>query len=277
MKKELYLKNLDRNKKIIASSKLNKHVIPIKKYDREDFIITKDNLSKIDEKYLKKINFDNKKLIIDGSMFNILEDKELVNQEMNLEKIKYKNIYLEYGNEKVQDCFDKIVIILNNYKIKYDNIYIFNYNELDNYFLNDLYYLINAYMISDKEERYSYIYDIVCDELDRRFRELNLCDFKDNKCVRKRELIGKYDESTLCYGCCYTKGRPCPYLKNGKCTIKSIGCKFFTCLYLAKMGVEYKPNEFLLIRNFFNTFDVRIIENHIYTSKKDTLKLMLNN
>jgi hypothetical protein len=281
MKEELYLKNLERNKKLILSANLNKNVIPIKKYDKEEFIITKDNISKIDENYLKKINFKNKRIIIDCSIFNVMLDKEIVLLEKNIhksvDKIKFRNVYLELGNDLVEKCFDKIMIILNNYEIEYDKIYIFNYCASDNYFLNDIYYLITAFMISDKEKRYSYIYDVVCDELDRRFKELNLCDFKDNKCIRKRELIGRYEDSTLCYGCCYTKGRPCPYLKNSKCTIKSIGCKFFTCNRLREEGIVYRPNEFLLIKKFFNMIDVYIIENHIYTSKKDTLKLMLNN
>ena len=281
MKEELYIENLKRNKKIILSSKLDKHIIPIKKYDKNEFIITKDNVSKINKKYLDSINFNNKRIIIDSSMFNIFVNKEIIDLEKNIhnlvDKNKLNNIYLEFGNELVQKCFDKIVIILNNYDIEYNKIYVFNYDKTLNYFINDLYYLITAYMISDKEERYSYIYDIVCDELDRRFKEINPCEFKNNICIRKRQLVDKYDIDVLCYGCCYTKGRTCPYLKKGKCTIKSIGCKFFTCLYLVQRGIEFKPNDFLLIRNFYNLFDVHIIENHLYTSKKDMLKLMLNN
>ena len=116
MKEELYLKNLDRNKKIILSSKLDSHIVPIKKYDRDEFIITKDNVSKINDKYLKKINFKNKRIIVDSSMFNIFDLKDIEDLEKNINKSKFKNIYLDYGNELVQECFDKIIIILNYIK-----------------------------------------------------------------------------------------------------------------------------------------------------------------
>ena len=280
MKEELYINNLNRNRKLVTSIKLNECVIPIKKYSKDEFIITKDNIDKISVSYLKECNFNNKRLIIDGTLFNIFNDKDILLLEKhneNINKIGFKNIYLERGNKIVLICFKKIKIIINNYDVDMDNLYIFNYSSNTNYFLNDLYHLITAYNVKDLYERYSYIYDIVCDELDRRFKLLNLCDFKSNKCIRKRELIGKQDDNILCYGCCYTKGRVCPNLKNGRCSVKNIACKLFTCNYLIKQGIQYRPKEFLLIKTFYSPRAIRIAENELFLSKKDMINLMLNN
>ncbi len=280
MKDDIYIKNLKRNKKIILSSELEEHIVIIKKYSNAEFIITKDNLDKINLDYLKQLNFNNKRIIIDCNIFDVFNDKEITYIEKhkdNIDKIKFRNIYLELGNELVAKCFEKIRIIIDNYDLDTDKIYVFKYLLSANYFLNDLYNLIKAYMIKDDYERYSYIYDIVCDELDRRFKLLNLCDFKSNICVRKRELIGKQDNSILCYGCCYTRGRACPNLKDGKCMVRNIACKFFTCNFLIKQGIQYRPKEFLLIKVFYNTRAIRIAENELFLSKKDMINLMLNN
>ena len=279
MKEELYYRNLVRNKNIILSKELDEDVVILKKYDRNEFIITKDNLSKINIEYLKKINFSNKRIIISSLIFDIFNQDDVQkaeNSKFPFVNIKFKNIYLSVGNKQVQKCFDKIKMIIDNYDIE-KKLYVFYYDSRVNYFIDDLNKLIKTYLIKDEYERYSYIYDVVCDELDRRYRIFNICDFKDSICVRKRLLVGKKSSDTLCYGCCYTKGRVCPYLKNSSCTIKSIACKFFACNHLKSMGINYKPREFLLIKNFFNYHDISIIENNIYTPKKDTLKLMLNN
>ena len=273
MEEELYIKNLDRNKKIITSIKLDKDITLLKKYNDSDFIITRNNLNKVDIN-----NYKNTNIIIDGSIFDIFHDREVLNVERDnnaLLKNRFKNIYLIHGNKKVKKVFDIIKNLIDKYDIDVSKIYIFNYQNNTDYFINDLFNLIKAYKLNGYD-RYSFIYDTVCDELDRRYRLLNLCDFKNNICARKRELIDKYDAEKISHGCCYTKGKVCEYLDKGECTIKSIGCKFFACHYLIRKGIIYKPSDFLLIKEFFNMHDIRVIYNNIYTSKKDTLKLIIN-
>ena len=76
MKEELYYRNLVRNKNIILSKELDEDVVILKKYDRNEFIITKDNLSKINIEYLKKINFSNKRIIISSLIFDIFNQDD---------------------------------------------------------------------------------------------------------------------------------------------------------------------------------------------------------
>ena len=279
MKYDLYYENLLRNKKMISDIELIPNINIISKYNNNDIVINRDNIDSINISYLKKNNFKYKRIVIDCSLFDIFDSDEVKKIEDDKEALlrnKFNNIYLSLGNNVVDKCFEVIKLISTNYDIDSD-IYIFNYIDRCNYFINDLYYLITSYNIKDKRERYSYIYDVVCNELDRRFNKLNLCDFKDSKCIRKRNLVGRYEDNTLNYGCCFTKGRVCEYLSCKSCNIASIGCKFFTCNYLKRRGINYKPNDFLIIRKFYSKRDIRIINNYIYTTKEDTLDIMLNN
>ena len=115
MKEELYYRNLVRNKNIILSKELDEDVVILKKYDRNEFIITKDNLSKINIEYLKKINFSNKRIIISSLIFDIFNQDDVQkaeNSKFPFVNIKFKNIYLSVGNKQVQKCFDKSKMII---------------------------------------------------------------------------------------------------------------------------------------------------------------------
>ena len=103
--------------------------------------------------------------------------------------------------------------------------------------------------ISDTKERYSYLFELICDYLDNEFRKNNLCDFDNcGLCKRRRALKEKNpNKETYLYGCCYSyiNKRVCPFLnKDGSCTNRNIGCKLFTCHYLKKEGYTLKVTEY---------------------------------
>ena len=87
-----------------------------------------------------------------------------------------------------------------------------------------------------ESERYSFIYDTVCDYIDKKYLECNYCDFKDDICVffRNHPKIMHKD------GCCYSdaRGGLCENLKNHRCQIKSISCKLYSCEYLRNKKVK---------------------------------------
>ncbi len=261
MNNELYLKILKLNKQMLLDTKKINEIIILKNQD--SFVIS--NLNKID---LESFH-DNMTLTIDGNLFDIFNNEKIKKDEETIHS--FKNIYLMEGNKIVEKLFENIKPILDKYQIDTTKLYVINYNPNINYFINDLFHLITAYSIKDLKMRYSYVYDLVSYELDRRFNDYNLCDFQDSICVRKRELINKMDKEKLCYGCCYTKGRLCPYFKNKKCTIKSLSCKFFICNYLKKRGINYKPSDFLLIKKFFKQFNIFIMSDFLYTPKEEVL------
>lgn len=133
-------------------------------------------------------------------------------------------------------------------------------------------YFVCAINIKNINDRYSYIYDVVCDYLDNEFSKKNICKFKNNKCI---SVLNKSHCPSSCYGCCYGDGRGlCKYFINGKCSIKSISCKLFTCRYLKKHNIRYKINDIVLLKYFFNPIQKYIIYISIFKDKDEIINLL---
>ena len=127
--------------------------------------------------------------------------------------------------------------------------------------------------ISDTKERYSYLFELICDYLDNEFRKNNLCDFDNcGLCKRRRALKEKNpNKETYLYGCCYSyiNKRVCPFLnKDGSCTNRNIGCKLFTCHYLKKEGYSFNLNDIYLSKYFFTKKEKKYLDEHIYLTKE---------
>ncbi len=121
------------------------------------------------------------------------------------------------------------------------------------------------------EERYSYLYDLLCDYLDSEFREKNICGFHNNLCKKRCHMIEKgIKKSTYDNGCCYSylHGRDCKNLNAPYgCKVKNLGCKTFTCSYLKKQGYRYTLDKIYLSRYFFNQRQKFYIENTFFVDK----------
>lgn len=134
---------------------------------------------------------------------------------------------------------------------------------------------IQAINIKDKKKRYSYIYDIVCDDLDKDFINNNICGFEDNICISVKNKSHCKESKN---GCCYGTNRGlCKNFYNGKCNIKSISCKLFTCRYLRKNKIKYKINDIPLLKYFFNIRQKFILDTSIFKDKDEILELLLKN
>lgn len=132
---------------------------------------------------------------------------------------------------------------------------------------------IHAINLRDKKKRYAYIYDVVCDYLDKEFHDKNICGFSDNVCLSVKN--NSHCPESL-HGCCYGRNRGlCKNFKNGKCQIKSISCKLFTCRYLKKNKIKYKINDIPLLKYFFNLRQKFIIDTSIFKDKEETIELLL--
>lgn len=126
------------------------------------------------------------------------------------------------------------------------------------------------------EERYSYLYDLICDYLDNEFRTKNICGFHNNLCKRRCDMMErKIEKDTYENGCChsYLHGKDCEHLKPPYgCQIKNIGCKTFTCYYLRKKGYRYRLNQIYLARYFFNARQKFYMENTFFVDKPEVMK-----
>ena len=130
--------------------------------------------------------------------------------------------------------------------------------------------------ITDKESRLDYLYDLICDYLDNEFKNKNICDFNCGICKKRQEMIREgIKKDIYVNGCCYSylNNKKCTYLSDdGKCQIKNIGCKLFTCDFLHKQGYNYKLNDIYLAKYFFNFWQKYYIENETRKPKEEIIK-----
>ena len=153
--------------------------------------------------------------------------KELVIDVKNVDKeIKKTKKYLKFCDKN--DC-----------KIKYKNT--------KDFWLKNIEKAIN---IKDDLKRYNFIYDTICDYIDKKYLECNYCEFKDDICKYFRETNNLAHKN----GCCNSESRGglCKYLKNRKCSIKSISCKLYACPVLRKNKINFRMKYIPLIKYFFN-------------------------
>lgn len=241
--------------------------------------------------YLKDKVISNKDvvIIIDNDLLridNLNEVKKLDNYlndyKSNIDFFdnnKFKKNYSKIKDKVLLSVYKDLIKIFkfcrkNNIFVK--EVYLINYNKSinNNYMIYELDNLISIYLLNN-EDRINYIYDYMCDYLDDEFNTFNLCDFKNNKCVSRRDLECKGCRNPLTYGCCYTKGRVCPNLINNRCSIKSLPCKFFTCRYLEKRGIKYRPWDYLIIRLFLSYRQMIILDQTLYTPKDIIINKLL--
>lgn len=128
------------------------------------------------------------------------------------------------------------------------------------------------------EKRYSKLYDMICDYLDNEFINKNVCGFQNDLCSKRRYMIEKgIKKDSYINGCChsYKHSNDCEHLKNGRCSIKNIACKTFTCPYLRLKGKNYSINKIYFAKYFFNFRQKFYMQNTYFVDKDVVLKGIL--
>lgn len=182
-------------------------------------------------------------------------------------------------SNKKNKIFRKIKHLKRHKKEILDNsfqVIVVNYEKEKDIDINDLIRSIKIVLLLTPFEKYDYIYDSVCDYLDNEFTCKNICEFKNNKCIAKRDF-------NLTCGCCrHYKSLfsnqlvQCEYLINKRCSTKCLACKMFTCHYLVKnKGIKYNIQNIFLLRKFFNPIQKIIILIGFFTSKEKIMKRLL--
>lgn len=133
----------------------------------------------------------------------------------------------------------------------------------------------------DPKRQYEYIYDTVCQQLDKKFQKNNYCEFKDNSCIANRNGYTKDCKM----GCCYSfecvgmlniiNRRRCIHLQNKHCDTACIACKLYTCKYLREKGIYFDCNKILIIDCFFNKKQKEIIQKNFFKTREQILNKLL--
>lgn len=175
-------------------------------------------------------------------------------------KLENKNIV--YDEKDIKSNFKR----LKKYK---DKEYIIINDEKDELLRS----FINAFNEKDIEKRYNYIYDYMCDYLDKNV--CSLCRFKNDRCEGNRKGTSVHEKD----GCCYFRNEGfCTLFKDKQCTNPNISCKLFMCPIIEKeMGFKSIPKNYLLLDYFFNRKQKEILQHSYRKLKKDTIKVLINN
>lgn len=239
-------------------------------------VIVTNNINKyINSSTVINITCNNKIKNINNKDIIILIDFKLINSEKQLVKVINKV-------EKQKKQFLKNNTVTIKYIINLENQ---NIDELNGQLNNLLYNLIHSLIainFNSKKEKYKYLYDVVCDYLDKEFIENNLCDFKDGKCIANRTGQTPHKDNGCCYNVKYIGHldfKVCGYctkLSEKGCTIKCISCKFFTCRYYQKQGISFEPKSIFLINTFFNKSQMLILKYNIYRTKDEIIDKLLS-
>ena len=172
----------------------------------------------------------------------------------------------DYSYDLIISSIPRIIKICKWYNVDFEVI------EVKNRPINSLKDIETAINIKDKREKISFIYDKVCDYLDYDFIKNNKCLFMNNKCISDRNKSYIKD-----CGCCRAKnGKLCEYLKDNRCTIRNMGCKFFVCSTLKKQGISYKINSFPLLKYFCSFRQKIVLRYTIFVPKEKVLERVLS-
>lgn len=132
--------------------------------------------------------------------------------------------------------------------------------------------------INNKREKIEYIYDKLCERIDKDLVVYKYCNFNNNKCIAQRDNQNKNGYPVNeCNGCCYKVEEKieCEKLKNKECTTSCISCRLFICKYLQDRGIEYKVTDNLQIRTFFNFMQRPILVWSFFRTREEIIKELM--
>lgn len=212
----------------------------------------------------------NKKEIIEAEALSIdfdylnLGEKLYGNSRKSSKLIQKKNCALVI---KIFKLCKKIVKVLAKTESKFDGVfYIKNLDKKKNN--NDLMIvgLLDINLNYKPHARLGASVHYACDYLDKENTINNMCDFKDNKCVKHREK--KIDKAT---GCCPPF---CKYTECKTCTVKNLSCKLFMCNYLEDRGYIFSPHTVPVLKKHLNWFERFMSIGLLFKTTKKTIKCL---
>lgn len=277
--------------------KTRKNVISFSKYGSKTKMILQDKINSIPEGEIgialeiKEIDFESfyetKMRRKRNAILNQLENTSLEEIKKNPKKTVKQIIHakvppLQEVSEKLklEEVVYCIQEILEQKKVEVSFFYLIG---LDNvqlvdkqvFICNELENIAKVLQKPNQKEKYAFIYQTVCTQLDTIFTQNQYCDFRENRCISQRHRLRDYPVNHK-NGCCFMAISPCKQMdKMHQCTANCLPCKLFTCHFLTKRGITYSAYEIPLLKCFFSKKQRMILVNCFYTSQDKLIKELL--
>lgn len=245
----------------------------------QELIESKKNIINLDNLWAKPYFYTKMRMRLEGIIKGIsnIDTYEILKKPSKFcnNVIFNNNCYFFEKTEKDIDIVEFIQLLnekkKNNPEESLD--YVFTAKQIDEETLfkeEQLKIAIKIINVDNLYDRNEMIYDEVYNYLTKDFIANNYCDFCNNKCVAQRKHqtypINRKD------GCCFTRIRKCPHLKNGNCTVECLACRLFSCPYLSKRGIGYWASDFILLKAFFTKKQRKHLVFDFYQPKQKILK-----
>ena len=218
-------------------------------------------------------------IIIDFKEYSSLNSKKKEEIEKNINVKLFTAIFTNDIKQNIK--------ILKQLKKKHDRINYcgieYNENKLVGIINNaneEIIDCIRAIFIKDRDNRYEFIYDTICKQLDQKWINENPCKFENNICIFERQSK-KPRENGCCYAFWYkyfgtqTYGvHQCEHLHPTEhCKNPNLTCKLFVCPFLKKhSSFKIEVDKLALIQVFFNRYQKIIIRNNFFIEKNKFLE-----
>lgn len=155
---------------------------------------------------IHKINALEEKELTDERIYQILSSDDLYEVTEN------KDFTLDFIVEQVKQVFQKA-----SHADRIEVFYILALKEATDeeiFLTNELFKFVSALRLG--ENKYSYIYDTICYDMDHMFSKYGFCDFQNNKCLSQRHknlLKNRYPVPNR-DGCCFDAYHKCKHLNR---------------------------------------------------------------
>lgn len=240
-----------------------------------DFSEEKYYLELLNQDYIEKV------ILIGAKPKTNFGKKLIVTNQMKESYIKNsKNVTFLINTDIDEDVLVPLVKMFRIAKkhgvtIGLDNVVGFSYEVS-----SDLLKTLEAVLQQDLYKEYEVIYDYLCEELDKKFADNSICQFKDNRCVVNRKHYNKDKIMGCCYsfnynGLYFSDVKLCEHQKNQKCNVKCLGCKLFTCDYLRKRGIRFTLNKMPVALAFFSKNQREILRTTFFVEKEKVIEKVI--
>jgi hypothetical protein len=243
------------------------------------------------DKYTIIVDYNNNNLryTLDNNCYNYKQFKKMKFSDKNklFFKFDFSKRYLElYEADYIIKTIKKIKKIADKNKInlgikEQEKIILLNIIRGKSDYELNIITAIGVFLCNNYKEKCEFVYDEVCNYLDEKVVNRNVCGFENDKCVAKRNT-----DCTL--GCCnhfknkyfgviyQRKLYPCKYLINKRCTTKCLTCKMHMCDYVIKeTGIKFNSKNVLPLKHYFNPIQKFILKLGYFTPREKILKKLM--